>query len=161
MSFVIIFLIVISLLFAMAFFTKRRFGALGLGLAAGSLLSTLWASDITPTIASAGFELVRPPLESVVAASITLLPAVLLVFVGPTYKKMLQRVAGALAFAVLAVALLLEPLGAALVIEGVGKQVHDIFTQNKDTIITAGILLAVLDLLLTKKSKIPLDHKGH
>src|SRR5258708_6096136 len=111
MSFLVIFLVIIGALFLTAFLTKRRFGVLGLALAAGAMLSTLWVGDLTPIIASAGIILVRPPLESVVSAGLILLPAVLLLSSGSTYKSMLQRVIGAALFAMLATSLLLEPLG--------------------------------------------------
>lgn len=150
MSFVVIFLIVIAALFAVAFFTKRRFGVLGLALAAGAMLSTMWSGDLTPLIINAGFVVVKPPLSSLVSAALILLPAVLLLTSGPTYKSMPQRVIGAAAFAALAVALLLEPLGSALVMDKVGKPVYDFFVQYRPLIVTAGLALAVFDLLTTK-----------
>jgi hypothetical protein len=151
MSFVIIFLIVIAALFALAFFTKRRFGVLGLALAAGAMLASLWVGDLTPVIAQAGFVLVKPPLQSVVAAGLTLLPAVFLLFSGgPTYKAMPQRIGGALAFAVLATALLLDPLQSALVIEGVGKSVYDYMVEYRTLFITIGLVLAILDVFATR-----------
>ena len=152
MSFVVIFLIVIASLFALVFFTKRRFGVLGLALAAGAMLSNLWVGDLTPIIADAGFVLVKPPLASVVAASLILLPAVLLLFSGPTYKSMPQRIGGAIAFAILATALLLDPLGSALVIEGAGKSVYEYMTAHRTLIITVGLVLAVVDVFLTRSS---------
>lgn len=158
MSFLIIFLIVIGLLFALAFFTKRRFGVLGLALAAGAMLSTLWVGDLTPIIANAGFVLVKPPLESVVSAMLILAPAVLLLFSGPTYKTMRQRVIGAAAFAMLSTALLLEPLGSALVIDATAKPVFDFFTQYRAVIITAALIYAMLDLLVTKTPKASKEH---
>ena len=150
MSSVVVFLIVMASLFALAFFTKRRFGVLGLALAAGAMLAGLWVGDLTPVIAQAGFVLVKPPLQSVVAASLTLLPAILLLFSGPTYKAMPQRVVGALAFAVLAMELLLDPLGSALVIEGAGKSVYDYMVAYKTLFITIGLVLAVLDVFMTR-----------
>lgn len=153
MSFVVVFLIVIAALFATAFFTKRRFGVLGLALAAGAMLSTLWVGDLTPIIENAGVILVAPPLQSVVSASLILLPAVLLLASGPTYKTMLQRVIGAAAFAVLATALLLEPLGLALVLDNVSKPVYEFFMQNRVIIITIGLILAIVDLLIVKTPK--------
>jgi hypothetical protein len=161
MSFVIVFLIVIASLFALAFFTKRRFGVLGLALAAGAMLANIWAADVTPFIASAGFVLVKPPLLSVVTAAITIVPAVLLLFSGPTYKAMPQRIGGALAFAVLATALLLDPLQSALVIEGVGKSVYDYMVAHKTLFVTIGLVLAVLDVFFTRTpghSKSPSKH---
>lgn len=153
MSFVVIFLIIIGLLFATAFFTKRRFGVLGLALAAGAMLSTLWVGDLTPIIANAGIILVKPPLESVVAGGLILLPALLLLSSGPTYKSFSQRLVGSAAFAVLAIALLLQPLGSALVIDGIGTSVYDFFTHYRTIIITVCLALAILDLLVAKMPK--------
>lgn len=158
MTFVIIFLLLIVALFAIAFMTKRRFGVLGLALAAGSILSTLWVGDLTPIIAQAGFVLVRPPLESVVAVMLTLLPALLLLTSGPSYVSSRQRVIGALLFAVLATVFMLESLGSALVIEGVGKQVFDFLTANRVIIITTCLVIAIFDLWVAKTPKIPSKH---
>lgn len=158
MTFVVIFLLLIAALFTVAYLTKRRFGVLGLALAAGSILSTLWVGDLTPIIAQAGFILVRPPLESVVAGMLTLLPAVLLLTSGPSYASSKQRVIGALLFAVLATVLLLEPLGSALVIEGLGEQVFDFMTTYRVIIITVCLALAIMDLFVAKTPKIPSKH---
>lgn len=158
MSFVIIFLIIIAMLFATAFFTKRRFGVLGLALAAGAMLSVLWVGNLTPIIENAGIIIVRPPLQSVVSASLILLPAVLLLASGPTYKGMYQRVIGAAAFAVLATALLLEPLGTALIIDGIGKPVYEFFVQNRVVIITVCLGLAIVDLLVARTPRHRKEH---
>src|SRR5664279_826134 len=125
MSFVVIFIILIASLFATAYFTKRRFGVLGLALSAGAMLSMLWVGDLTPIIERAGVILIAPPLKSVVAVALILLPAAVLLVRGPSYHDPVHRVIGAIAFALLATALLLEPLGSALVIEGPGQQVYD------------------------------------
>lgn len=153
MSFVVIFLMIIAALFAMVFFTKRRFGVLGLALAAGAMLSTLWVGELTPIIAQAGIVVVKPPLESLVAVGLTLLPVVLLLSSGPTYKSMSQRLIGAVAFAILAIAFLLQPLGSALVIDSVGQPVYDFFVRNHNMIVTVGLLLAVGDILFNKTPK--------
>ncbi|MDN5275019.1 MAG: hypothetical protein JWP06_920 [Candidatus Saccharibacteria bacterium] len=159
MSFLILFLIIIGLLFATAYITKRRFGVLGLALAAGAMLGNLWVGNLTPLIAQAGIVLVKPPLESVVLAALILLPALLLLSSGPSYKAQTQRFIGAGAFAVLAAALLLEPLGSALVIDGVGQPVYDFFVRNHVIIITVCLILAIFDLLMTKSPKA--HHKDH
>ncbi len=91
-------------------------------------------------------------------AALILLPALILLASGPTYKTMHQRVIGASAFAVLAVALLLEPLGTALVIDDIGKPVYEFFVQNSVILITICLGLAVLDLLVTKTPKHRKDH---
>lgn len=153
MSFLVIFLGFIAALFVAAFFTRRRFGVLGLALAAGAMLSTMWVGDLTPLIVNAGIVLVKPPLESVVAAALILLPAVLLLSSGPTYRNMVQRIIGSALFAILAIALLLTPLGAALVLDHVSQPVYDFFMQWRTAIITAALVLAIGDLLVTKTPK--------
>jgi hypothetical protein len=145
-------------LFAVAFFTKRRYGMLALALAAGTMLSTLWAGDLTPIIAQAGFVLVEPPLESVVAGALTLLPALLLLASGPTYHKPLQRIMGALLFATFATVLLLEPLGSALIIDGVGRDVYNFLVTNRTAIISICLVAAIFDILFAKTPKVPSKH---
>jgi len=158
MTFVTIFLLLLAALFTLAFFTRRRFGVLGLALATGALISGLWVADLTPVVAQAGFVLIKPPLESVVAASLTLAPALLLLMSGPSYRSSWQRAFGAVLFAVLAAVLLLEPLGSALIIDGPGEQLYKFFVTNRVIIITVCVGMALIDLLLTKTPKMPSKH---
>lgn len=153
MNLVIIVLILIALLFALAFFTKRRFGVLGLALAAGAMLSKTWASDLTPYVKDAGIQLVAPPLESVVASVLILLPAVLLLFSGPTYHVMWQKLLGSAAFALLALSFLLEPLAGALVLSGDSRTVYNFLIEYRTWIITGGIVYALIDLLMVRTPK--------
>ena len=157
MNVVVIFVIIVVALFVIAFATKRRFGVLGLALAAGAMLSSLWTKELTPLVEQSGVvSITLPPLASLVAAALVLLPAVLLFFSGPVYKDKESRVIGSLAFAVLALALLLEPLGSALVLQDMGKQIYDFFVENKVYIVTAGLVFALFDILATKT---PRHHK--
>lgn len=153
MNVVIVILILIALLFALSFFTKRRFGVLGLALTAGATLSQLWAGDLTPYVQQAGLQLVAPPLESVVAAAVILLPAIVLLFSGPSYHTLWQKVVSSAVFALLALAFLLEPLGGALVLQGDGQTVYVSLLHNRTWIITGGILYALYDLLMAKSPK--------
>lgn len=153
MSFIVILGIIAASLFAATYFTRRRFGVLGLALCAGFILSTLWAADVTPLVREAGVELLSPPLASVVAATLVLLPAIILLFSGPTYSKRLPRLLGSLAFALLAAALLLPSLYAGLVLDENGKQVYDILNENRNYIITAAIVYALFDILTIKTPK--------
>ena len=147
MNVAIVFLIVLILLFGLAYATKRRFGVLGLALAAGSMLSGLWAAKLTPIVADAGIVVQNPPLITLVAVILVLLPALLLLFSGPSYHDIPMRLAGAFLFAALAFALLIEPLGSALVLQDQGKEVYDFFVENRVYIVTVGLVLAVIDLL--------------
>jgi hypothetical protein len=154
MNVALVFIIVIALLFALAYFTKRRFGVLGLALAAGSMLSGLWAEKLTPIVAHAGLVVENPPLITVVSVALVLLPAIFLLFSGPSYHQMPMRLISAVLFAALAFALLIEPLGSALVLQDQGKEVYDFMSDNRVYIVTAGLILAVLDLLATHTGRI-------
>lgn len=153
MNIVVVFLIVIVTLFVVAFLTRRRFGVLGLALTAGATLSSLWAIQLTPLVAKAGLELVAPPLENVVAAGLVLLPAVLLFFSGPTYHHATERVIGSLAFAILALAFLLEPLGSSLVLDTTSRTIYNFVVHNRVYIVTLGLAFAIFDLLTTRTPK--------
>ena len=155
MSFLIIFIGLVVVAFILVFLTKRRFGVLGLALAAGAILSQLWVGDLTPLVAHAGIKLTQPPLESVVAAVVTVTPALLLLFSGPTYRTVVWRVISGLIFAALAIAFLLDPLGSALVIGGPGKPVYQFFVDNKMMIISFGLIISLLDVFATKSVKHP------
>lgn len=158
MSFLVIFLGIIAVLFSVAFVTKRRFGILGLALIAGAYMSAFWVGDLTPIIAGVGIETVTPPLESVVSAGLIIVPAALLLLSGPTYPAGSRRLFGALLFAVLASTLLLEPLGSALIIDGLGKQVYAFLFDNRTTIVTICLVIALLDIVATKTPRIPSKH---
>lgn len=153
MSFLIIAGIVFGGLFLTAFLTKRRVGLLGMALASGSLLAGLWVGSLTPLVAQAGVEIVRPPLSSLVATVLVLLPAVLLFFQGNSVKSVLWRIVHSLVFATLAIGFLLEPMSAALVVDERAKPVFDFLTQYRTLIITGGIILSVVDLMFSRKRR--------
>jgi len=147
---VILICIVISLaLFVAAFITKRRFGLLGLALAAGSLLSKIWGYDAG--LIAGVFGIPSGPFTSaVITALIILLPAGILLFHGYTYRTLVGRVTGAGLFTLLALALLVEPLGHILVLQGFGSDVYTWLVNNRSIIIGVGLIVAVIDLFLTK-----------
>lgn len=153
MNVAIVFVVVLVLLFLLAYFTRRRFGVLGLALAAGSMLSELWAAQLTPLVREAGLVVQNPPLITLVSVVLVLLPAVFLLFSGPSYRDVPKRVIGAFLFAALAFALLIEPLGSALVLQDEGRMVYQFFNENRVYIVTAGLIIAVLDLLATHTSR--------
>lgn len=159
MSFLVIFIGLVIIAFILVFLTKRRFGVLGLALAAGAVLGQLWVGNLTPLVAHAGVQMTRPPLESVVAAAVIVTPALLLLFSGPTYRSKVWRVIAGLIFATLAIAFLLDPLGSALVINGPGKPVYQFFVDNKMMIISFGLIISLLDVLATKSVKHPKSDK--
>ena len=141
----------LGLLFVMAYAANRRFGVLGLGLAAGSLLSTNFTGLLTPFIQQQGFVLVSPPLALVVATALILLPPMLLLFSGPSYKERWQNMVGAGCFALLGFAFLSEPLISALQLDGQGLQFMNFIHTYVSIIIVGGISGAIIDMLLTGK----------
>lgn len=157
MSFMIVFTCIVAALFALPFLTKRQFGVPGLALAAGAMLAALWVGDVTPLIAQAGVVMIQPPLETVVTVVLTVLPALLLLPSSPTVSLPLQRIGGSILFALLAVALLLPALHAALVIDEAGMPLYEFFAQNRASIVTVGLVAALFDILMKKRSK-PAKH---
>lgn len=149
MQVVLICIIISVALFVAAFVAKRRFGLLGLALATGSLLSGIWGYDAG--LVASGFGIPSGPLSSaIIFALIVLLPAGILLFHGYTYKTLISRVIGASLFTVLALAFLIEPLGHVLILQGYGADIYNWLANNRTFIIGAGLIVAVVDLFLTK-----------
>ncbi|MEI6228803.1 MAG: hypothetical protein WCP11_02155 [Candidatus Saccharibacteria bacterium] len=149
MEVILICIAMATALFVAAFLTKRRFGLLGLALAAGSILSSVWGDDLG--MVASGLGIPQGPMTSaIVLAAIIMLPPFVLLFHGYTYKNHLARIAGAIMFTILALAFLIEPLGHILVLTGTGADVYNWLVDNRTLIIGAGLILAVFDLFLTK-----------
>ena len=154
MDIIIIFAIIAVLLFVASFIAKRRFGLLALALAAGSILSGIWSYDAGLLVGSLGVFPNGPLTTAVTLAVIVLLPAIVLLFHGYSYKTTGGRVFGALMFTLLALAFLVEPLGFALPLEGMGADVYTWLVEYKEVIISVGMVLAVIDLFFTKPAAI-------
>ena len=150
MNVVIVFAVLAVLLFGLAYFSKRRFGLLGLSLAAGSLLSGLWGYDAGLVVSGIGIFPKGSLTTAVTLSAIVLLPAILLLFHGYSYKGLIGRIVGATLFTLLALAFLVQPLGYALALEGFGVNIYQWLVANRDTIISLGLVIAVVDLFLTK-----------
>jgi hypothetical protein len=143
----------LGLLFVMAYATSRRFGMLGLALAAGALLSTNWTGNVTPFIQQQGIQLVTPPLELVVRVALILIPPALLLLSGPVYTVRWQRILGALAFALFGFALLSGPLGLILQLDEPGLSFYNFMNKYQSLFIVLGVIAAIADALLTGHTK--------
>ena len=156
----LIILVIVILLFAAAFISKRRFGLLGLALAAGSILSGIWSYEagLIPSL----FSIPSGSLTSAVVSSvIILLPVALLLFHGYSYKTLISRVVGASLLTVLAMAFLVEPISHVLVIQGVGASAFNWLLDNRTTIIGVGLILSIVDLFFTKSTHMSDKHHKH
>jgi hypothetical protein len=149
-------ILLFAILFSVAFVAKRRFGILGLALCAGALLSLNWANTLTPFLEKQGIVLITPPLSAIVQIGLTLIPAFLLLFSGPTYTKTLGRIVGAAGFALLAMTFLTDMLASILVLDPVSSGLYQFLHDHRSLLIVAGIFGAVIDVLLTRK---PRGHK--
>ena len=160
MTSILIYIFIAVVLFASAFIAKRRFGLLGLALAAGSLLSSIWGYDVGLVVSGLGIP--SSQLTSVTVSSlIILLPAGALLFHGYTYKNLVGRAIGASMFTLLAFAFLIEPLGHALMLQGIGSSIYGWLVGNRTIIIGLGMVIAVIDIFLTKPVKPPEKRHKH
>ena len=151
---ILVFAALALLLFAGAFISKRRFGLLGLALTAGATLSTIWSYDAGLVVSSTGLVPEGVITQAVTQSLVVLLPAILLLFHGYTYKNLVGRIIGSALFAILALAFLVEPIGYALPLEGVGADVYGFLKNYKEVIISVGVILAVADLFFTKPAAV-------
>lgn len=150
------------LLFAGAFISKRRFGLLGLALTAGAMLSTIWSYDAGLVVSGTGLFPEGVITQAATQSLVVLLPAILLLFHGNSYKSLIGRVVGSLLFTVLALAFLVDPIGYALPLDGMGATVYNTLKSNKDIIVSVGVVLAVIDLFFTKPAHlVEKTHKKH
>ena len=145
---VIIVLAIIGAVFwGLAFFSKRRFGVLGLALAAGALLSMLWADQMVGIIERSNITLASVSTAGLVSAIMVLAPAALLLFSGPSYINKHGRVAGATLFAVFATVLVVNPLSSMLILDAAGRSIFQTISGIQPYIVTGGVIMALLDLL--------------
>lgn len=160
MTVIIILVVLALLLFAGAFFSKRRFGLLGLGLAAGAILSPLWSDTASLLLSATGFVPSGPMADGLAVALVILVPAVLLLFQGYKYKSVIGRIIGSLLFTILALAFLSEVIGSTFILTGLAEQVYAWLVMNRGTVISVGMILAVSDILVSRPAH-KSDKKRH
>jgi hypothetical protein len=83
MTFLIVLGIYFAALFLVGWMSRRSMGFPALTLAAGALIADLWTDSLTPVVAQSGLVIVKPPLESLVAIVLTLLPAFVVMMRAP------------------------------------------------------------------------------
>ena len=151
----VVFIGLALVLFIGAFLSKRRFGLLGLALTAGATVSTIWSDSAGLIISMTGLVPVGPLTNALALSIVVLLPAIVLLFHGYKYKSVFSRIIGSLLFTILAVAFLLEPIAFTLPLEGTSAYLYNQAVSYKDVVISAGVILAVVDLFFTKPAPKP------
>lgn len=159
MTFLIVLALYFGALFLIGFLSRRSMGIPALALTAGAVLAKLWTDSLTPLVASTGVIIIRPPLESLVAIALTLLPAFILLFRTPKASAHHHSIFSSLVFAVLAVMLTYGAFANAVVLDEASKEyVKQLLSYDK-AIITGAIILALGDVLFYKKPHVADKHK--
>lgn len=143
MTYLIVFGIYIAIFTGLFFLSGRRFGLPTLGLAVGALLATLWAEPLAPQVAEAGIIIERPPLTSVVAIGLTLLPALFLIGRAPKVEGKMNRLLGALLFACALALLTYDAFSSAVVLDDASKAAAGFIERYRDIIVTVLLVIAI------------------
>lgn len=124
-----------------------------LALTAGAVIAKLWTNSLTPLVEHVGVIIVQPPLNSLVAVVLTILPGLMLISRMPKVHSHMKRMVGSAVFAVLGVMLTYGAFANAVVLDS-GSQKFVIQLLSYDTvIITTCIVLAFLEVFFQKRTK--------
>lgn len=151
MTFLVILGIYLAVLFVLAFFSGRLAALASLALCAGAVLAKLWTNDLTPLVAQAGVQLVSPPLGSIVAVALTVLPALLVLMKSPRTSRKHHRLLSSMVFAVLGVMLTYGAFSNAVVLDEQSKKIVLQILSYERWILTAGIMLAISEVIMFHK----------
>ena len=147
MTLVILLILAVSL-FALAFFTRRRFGVLGLGLAAGLVLSEQLTKDVTNLLLVGDFPVEPLSYKSAAIILLVLAPVVAMLVSGPKYADKRAAVIGSVLFSVFGTVLLLAPLSMSLPMSDSAIQpALSTIALNSPAIIATGIIAAIIDMM--------------
>jgi len=158
MTYLIMLAIYVGVLFLVAWTSRRTMGVPTIALAAGALMADLWTNSLTPFVAQTGIVIVSPPLASIVSIALTLLPALLVMFRSQKVSSHYRSIIGSLVFAVLGVMLTYGAFSNAVVLDDASKQYVLEIVKYQNVVITACVLLAVVEVLFYRK---PHERKAH
>jgi hypothetical protein len=145
-----IIIVMLIALFILAFIGGRRFGLLGLSLAAGTLLA-----GQSMILLEEFFQVFKQYLGGISPAQaaailLVLAPSLLLMLVGPKYRSPKTRLLGALLYVVMAgFAILPFALGSL----DIPDDVKNIIITSHTPVLAVGIVVAVIDVFLTRHHK--------
>lgn len=159
MTFLIVLALYFAALFVIAFASRRSMGVPALALTAGAVLAKLWTDSLTPLIASTGVIVIRPPLSSLVAIALTVIPALILLVKAKKVAHHRHATFTSLVFAVLAVMLTYGAFANAVILDEASRQYIEQMLAYDKIIITAAIIFALADVLFYKKPVVHDDKK--
>lgn len=145
----VIILVILCALFGLAFVTKRRFGVLGLALAAGVVLAQSASHYVGQFFEQQGLPVAPLSYGSAATVLLILLPALLLLMGGPVYRSKKSAFVGALGFALLGTFFLLGPLTTALPADNQTiRSALVVIAQWQNVIVVVALVLALLDTFM-------------
>lgn len=150
MTYIIVLAIYTAVLFVIALVSRRSLGVPTLTLAAGAMMANLWTNSLTPLVAQTGVT-TRTPLSSIVAITLTLLPAILIMFRSHKTTSKHHSFFGSFMFAVLGVMLTYGAFSDAVAVDAASKLYVTMIMQYQNIAITACVCLAMLSVLFYKK----------
>ena len=149
---------VFAVLLLLGFWTKRRFGVVGLALAAGALLAQSSSDLLATYYASQHLHIGDVGHYALAIITLTIIPPLLMLMSGPQYASRKGALLGAFASAILGVTLIISALGN---IPPDGSQQLNVIIDNimgwQGVIIIAAIIGALLDVLLVNR----IHHTAH
>lgn len=153
MTFLIVLGIYCLILFLVAFLSRRLVAVASLALCAGAVLAKLWTNDLTPLVAQAGVHIISPPLGSLIAVVLTIVPAVLVLVKSPKASKKRHGALSSIVFAVLGVMLTYGAFSNAVILDEQSKNVVVNILYYEKWILTACIVLAISEVLAFHKPR--------
>lgn len=158
MSFLLALGLYFLIIFAVFYGTKRNVGMPALGLSAGYVLANMWTLRATERISDAGVVLTSPPLQSVVAIVLTLLPALIIIGKATKAHGRTHRLYSSLIFALLAVTLTYTAF-ASTTLDSTSSKILVQILPYDSIVTTLCIALALVDVLYHRKHKVSGAHK--
>jgi hypothetical protein len=159
MTYLIVLGFYLAILFLVGFFSRRSMGYPALALTAGSIIATLWTDSLTPVVVQAGIIVVQPPMTSLVAVVLTLLPALIVMTRAPKVSSHHHGIVGSLVFAVLAVMLTYAAFSNAVVLDAGSEEIVKQIFEYQAVITTVAIVLAILEVVFYKAPHARDHHK--
>ncbi len=143
--------VVVSLAVAvLTYFSRRKFSWLFLALSAGSILVKLWADEIQ--LATGVIGLQSTPVVSLASGAIALLIPVFVIMInGSSYYSRIVRILNALFFMLVFNLFLFSFWNELLPDDFQKTAVYSFIQQNFSLGISAGLIIALIELIFTKK----------
>ena len=146
---VIVISVIAIILFFLALLSRRRFGALGLSLAAGALLSSTLANDISTLLANLDVSTGSIPYLTASQILLIIMPPFLVLLNGPSYSGRLQTIFGSICFALLGTLLLLGPISVIVPYNDQARSLLSLISPYTKPVLAVLVGIAIVDTWLT------------